>query len=162
MTTEIIESNDIIFEADVIVRKEPAIMCDLDGTLALKHDERTWYDASTCDRDEINKPVQSILFRFHNTHHIVFCSGRENKYRDPTLVFIKKCFPNFIEGHDFSLFMRETEDFRKDSIIKHEIYINDIKNEWDVLFVLDDRTQVVRMWRDALGLTCFQVAEGDF
>jgi hypothetical protein len=28
--------------------------------------------------------------------------------------------------------------------------------------VVDDRTQVVRMWRDELGLTCLQVADGDF
>ena len=155
-------NDDVIYENDVIVRKEPAIMCDLDGTLALKHDERTWYDASTCDRDNINLPVMQVIGYFHNHHHIVFCSGRENKYREPTVVFINKCFPDFIEGHDFSLFMREAEDNRKDSIVKHEIYQTCIKDKYDVLFVLDDRGQVVRMWRDALGLTCFQVAEGNF
>ena len=32
---------------------------------------------------------------------------------------------------------------------------------FDVKFVLDDRDQVVEMWRD-MGLPCFQVAPGDF
>ena len=141
---------------------QPAIICDLDGTLAIKHEGRTWFDASTCDRDSINMPVLEVLSAFHSTHHIIFCSGRENKDREPTLAFIKKCLPTLIENHDFSLFMRETEDFRKDSIIKHEIYQTCIKDRYEILFVLDDRTQVVRMWRDALGLTCFQVAEGNF
>ena len=142
--------------------KEPAIMCDLDGTLALKHEGRTWFDASTCDRDEINIPVLEVISAFYPTHHIIFCSGREDKDREPTLKFINKCFPTLIENHDFLLFMRETNDFRKDSIVKHEIYHRYIKDKYEILFVLDDRSQVVNMWRDALGLVCFQVAEGNF
>ena len=58
--------------------------------------------------------------------------------------------------------MRETQDNRKDSIVKHEIYTTCIKDRWDVLFVLDDRNQVVDMWRNTLNLPCLQVAEGDF
>ena len=140
----------------------PAIICDLDGTLALKHKDRTWFDASTCDKDDINYPIQDIVKRMAATHLIIFCSGRENKYREPTLEFIKKCFPDFIEKHSFYLYMRETNDFRKDSIVKHEIYQLCIKGKYDIHFVLDDRQQVVDMWRNALGLTTLQVAEGKF
>lgn len=154
--------NDTVYENDVIIRNEPAIMCDLDGTLALKHKGRTWYDASTCDRDLINMPILEICSAFAKTHHIVFCSGREDMYREETRVFLKKCFHDFIEGHDYSLFMRESGDYRKDSIVKHEIYLTSIVDRWDVLFVMDDRNQVVRMWRDSFGLTCLQVAEGNF
>ena len=35
-------------------------------------------------------------------------------------------------------------------------------SEYDVAGVLDDRDQVVKMWRNELGLTCLQVAEGNF
>ena len=59
------------------------------------------------------------------------------------------------------LLMRVTDDVRKDSIIKKEIYENNIKGKYNVSLVLDDRNQVVEMWRD-LGLTCFQVADGNF
>ena len=58
--------------------------------------------------------------------------------------------------------MRETADFRSDSIIKHEIYQLCIKGKYDVQFVLDDRQKVVDMWRNAIGLTTLQVAEGNF
>ena len=154
--------NDKVYEDNVIIRNEPAIICDLDGTLALKHEDRTWYDASTCDKDIINMPILEVCSAFARTHHIIFCSGRENRFREQTLVFLKKCFHDFVEGHDFSLFMRETQDNRKDSIVKHEIYMTCIKDMYDVLFVLDDRTQVVQMWRNSIGLTCLQVADGNF
>lgn len=149
-------------EDNIIIRNEPAIICDLDGTLAIKHSGRTWHDASSCDADTINMPVLEVCSAFARTHHIIFCSGRENRYREQTMTFLKKCFPSYIDKHDFSLFMRETQDNRKDSIVKHEIYTTCIKDRWDVLFVLDDRNQVVDMWRNTLNLTCLQVAEGDF
>jgi len=62
---------------------------------------------------------------------------------------------------DYTLFMRPDGDFRADNIVKQEIYDTHIKGKHDVLFVMDDRQQVVDMWRRN-GLTCFQVAEGNF
>jgi hypothetical protein len=57
--------------------------------------------------------------------------------------------------------MRKSGDLRKDSIVKQEIYEQFILNQYNTAFVLDDRDQVVRVWRD-LGLTCLQVVYGDF
>jgi hypothetical protein len=57
--------------------------------------------------------------------------------------------------------MREAGDHRPDWIVKKEIYNNLISKEFDVKLVFDDRQQVVDMWR-SIGLTCFQVAEGNF
>ena len=45
--------------------------------------------------------------------------------------------------------------------MKEEIYQQHIAGQYNVKFVLDDRQQVVDMWR-SLGLTVFQVDEGDF
>lgn len=59
------------------------------------------------------------------------------------------------------LYMRPEGDVRKDTEIKREIFDNYIRDKYRVLFVLDDRNSVVKMWRD-LGLKCLQVAEGDF
>ena len=59
------------------------------------------------------------------------------------------------------LYMRLPNDLRKDSIVKQEIYEMCIKDKYNVLFVLDDRDQVVNMWREQ-GLKCLQVAEGNF
>ena len=59
------------------------------------------------------------------------------------------------------LFMREYGDTRKDAVVKREIFETEVRDRWRIVGVFDDRQQVVRMWRD-LGLTVFQVAEGDF
>lgn len=42
-----------------------------------------------------------------------------------------------------------------------ELFDRHARDEYRVLVVLDDRKQVVDMWR-SLGLTCLQVAEGNF
>ena len=61
--------------------------------------------------------------------------------------------------------MRITGDGRNDTIVKKELYEENIKGNYEILFVLDDRNSekypVVGMWRE-LGLTCFQVADGNF
>lgn len=144
-----------------------AVLCDLDGTLALIHG-RSPYDASDCDiKDLPNIPViETILAHYNAGRKIIFCSGREDKYRPETIRFIEKyCrVTNDVEENaiiDYKLFMRKTDDFRKDAIIKEEIYQNQIEGKYNVLCVLDDRDQVVEFWR-AKGLTCFQVAPGNF
>jgi hypothetical protein len=57
--------------------------------------------------------------------------------------------------------MRPKNDYRKDSLIKEEIYVNNIKNKYNVIAVYDDRDQVVKKWRE-LGIKCFQVDYGNF
>ena len=130
-----------------------AIICDLDGTLALIRD-RNPYDASSCEKDLVNEPVRSILQTAGKA--IVFVSGREDKYQPQTLLWLEK------HGIKFDrLYMRKSGDLRKDSIVKQEIYEQLILSQYNIAFVLDDRDQVVRVWRD-LGLTCLQVDYGDF
>ena len=128
-----------------------AIICDLDGTLALLNG-RSPYDASTCENDILNSVVASLL----KDKLVLLVSGREDKYRKQTINFLDKHQINYEK-----LIMRETGDFRKDSIIKKEIFDTQIRGFYNIDFVLDDRNQVVEMWRQ-LGLICLQVAEGDF
>lgn len=131
---------------------DTVILCDLDGTISLLNG-RSPYDASNCDNDALNVPVADVLKHYK----VIFVSGRDEKYREPTLRFFKKHnISNYI-----ALYMRKENDMRKDSIIKEEIYNEYIKDKYNVLFVLEDRNQVVELWRK-LGLTCFQVAEGNF
>jgi hypothetical protein len=58
--------------------------------------------------------------------------------------------------------MRDTGDTRKDSVLKKELYEAHVKGHYFVNFVLDDRNQVVDIWRLELGLPCLQVNYGDF
>lgn len=149
-----------------------AILCDLDGTLALIHN-RDPYDASKCD--EVDLPnvsvIETVKAMWEKGYKIIFMSGRDSKYRPQTIRFIEKHCPWLdprasdypgSKTHGYSLYMRVEDDQRKDSVIKRELFDAHVAGKYNVLFVLDDRNQVVNLWRRELGLTCYQVAEGDF
>jgi hypothetical protein len=137
------------------------IVCDLDGTLAINDHGRDWYDAHDCDKDAVNIPVLTVLrWAVNDFRGVIFVSGREERFRTPTRKFLNRYLLD-----DYPLFMRNDADNRSDVTIKREIYEEHIKDKYDILFVLDDRNSdkcpVVDMWREQ-GLTCFQVANGDF
>jgi predicted kinase len=144
-----------------------AIICDLDGTLCI-HQNRSPFDYDKCDTDKLNKIVDGILFGYNEQHFntigkeptIIFLSGREDSCIEKTKKWLEK--HNWgVNNDNCLLMMRKTGDTRKDSIIKREIFDNEIFNKYHIDFVLDDRNQVVEMWRE-LGLTCLQVADGNF
>mgnify|MGYP003136180466 CR=1 FL=1 len=156
--------------------KKDIIICDLDGTLCnIDHrlhfvqvaqgERKDWNSFfSGAPNDTINEPVLEVLDRFRfasDEFEIIFCSGRPERCRADTVEWLKKNY--FIErrGHlHYKLYMRKDGDYRRDDIVKEEI-LNEHIDRNRVLFVLDDRDQVVDMWRRN-GLTCFQVAEGNF
>ena len=133
-----------------------AIVCDLDGTLALLNG-RDPYDASACENDILNEPVASLLRKYRALgYKVLLVSGREDVFREQT--------NNFLEKHDITyeqLIMRKKKDYRKDNIVKKQLYEENILNKYYVEFVLDDRDSVVEMWRN-IGLPCFQVNYGNF
>ena len=57
--------------------------------------------------------------------------------------------------------MRPEGDFRKDAVVKLELFDEHVREHFDVKGVVDDRDAVVAMWR-SLGLMCMQVAPGNF
>lgn len=143
-----------------------AVLCDLDGTLALLNG-RNPYDATDCDKDGINHPVLLTLQALQESRMIkkvLFMSGREDKYREPTMLFLAYCgfLPGAMERGQWSLHMRTTDDKRKDAVIKRELFDAHVHGKYNPVFVLDDRNQVVDFWRKELGLPCFQVNYGDF
>ena len=133
-----------------------AIICDLDGTLALL-DGRSPYDASSCLDDSLNEPVAHIVRTYAGIGvAVILMSGRESRFKRPTEQWLAKhSIPHK------ALHMRRSKDFRKDAVVKTELFDAHIRGQYEVLFVLDDRDQVVEMWR-AMGFTCLQVAPGDF
>ena len=83
-------------------------------------------------------------------------SGRSSEFRAHTERWLQANNIRYSELH-----MRAEGDQRKDSIVKRELFDAHVRGKWNVSFVLDDRQQVVDMWR-GLGLVCLQVAPGDF
>lgn len=145
-----------------IVGLPKAIIVDIDGTLAL-HVARGPYEASKCDTDAPNKPIVEMVKRFYQEgYHLLFVTGRDKQWHQLTRDWLL----NNIFGGDgvywrTGLYMRQDDDKRDDSVVKKEIYENQIKGKYNIFAVFDDRNRVVEMWRDQ-GLTCLQVAEGDF
>jgi predicted kinase len=135
--------------------KRSAIMCDLDGTLAIIGN-RSPYDASKCDKDLVCFPVIRTLKALMKLgYKVIFVSGREQKDEAPTRTFLNHSCEL---DNDFELFMRTTGDMRADEIIKKEIYDNNISDIYNVMCVFDDRPKVVRMWR-GIGLYVFDVGQ---
>ncbi len=141
-----------------------AVIIDLDGTLCI-HNGRSPFEYDKCDTDLVNRPVRKILSSIMYEWNvggiktnIIFLSGREDSCKEKTIKWLKETAGIDI---NFDLYMRKTGDSRKDCIVKREIFDAEIKDKYYVEFILDDRNQVVNMWR-SMGLTCLQVADGDF
>lgn len=135
-----------------------AIICDLDGTLAdIGH--RNPYNASTCEQDGFNYDIATILQRTVPMARIIFVSGRSEEFRPQTEAWLLRY--GLYKDAYYDLFMRQKDDKRKDWLVKFEILRDSIMPHFDPVMVLDDRDQVVAMWR-AQGLRCLQVADGNF
>ena len=143
---------EIVTEQIKHVKGVPTIViCDLDGTLAILNG-RNPYDATTCENDILNKAVASVI----KNKKVILLSGREDRYINQTR--------NFLEKHDIKylkLILKNTGDNRKDTIVKKELYNEHIKGKYNVEFVLEDRSQMVQMWRE-MGLQCWQVCDGNY
>lgn len=135
-----------------------AILVDVDGTLAWKGD-RDVYDATKAYMDTLNPAVAAAVQQFATSpleYMLIVLSGRQEKDRQVTEEWlVSNNVPYDV------LYMRETGDPRQDAIVKRELYETHIEGKYNVLFVLDDRQQVVDMWR-SLGLQCWQVQEGQY
>lgn len=137
--------------------KPRAVIVDIDGTLAIITD-RSPYSYLGVLKDKPNVPVIEVARALASAGHtLVIVSGRSELAREDTELWLARHLGAPFEGP----YMRSVGDDRKDEVIKRELYDREIRPRFDVLCVLDDRDQVVRMWR-AVGLVCLQVAPGDF
>ena len=138
------------------------ILVDLDGTLSLNNSGRSPFDGTRVFEDDVNWAVWDVVNKYweDESKQVIFLSGREGTEicRNETIRFLgEKCeFANPL------LFMRAEGDHRKDWLIKWELYETKVNPFYEVMFALDDRDQVVNMWRNGPKINCFQVAEGNF
>jgi len=140
-----------------------AIIADIDGTLADHKNIRGPHDLDKVDLDIPRQNIIDLVKMYHDSdnpyYEIIICSGREDHCREKTVQWLNK----YLGFSDYKLFMRKSGDMRKDSIIKKEIYLESIIPFYNIKLVVDDRTQIIRMLRDELGLDCVcQVDDGLF
>lgn len=137
--------------------KPIAAIIDLDGTLA-SIGNRSPYSAWNCDIvDSLNEPVANVVKLHYNAgYKIIFCSGRMEKDRAPTVRFIEKHLPKM----EYQLFLRKDGDQRQDAIIKEEIFNEHIKNKFWIKFAIDDRISICRLWFN-MGIKLFRYGDPD-
>ena len=136
------------------------ILVDIDGTVTDKGD-RSPFEWHKVGLDTPKWPVINLVKAMRSSGYvIVFFSGRDAVCRPETTNWLSKHLG--WPATDYELFMRPEQDNRKDSIVKAELFGQHIAGRYYVEFVVDDRQQVVDMWRRTLGLTCVQVDYGDF
>ena len=145
------------------------VIFDLDGTLALidkrrdistkddgKMDWNKFFDPGLIDLDLPNQTVIDMANMLHSQGYLIYIfSGRSDKTEDATKDWVDKHNVNYdlLQMRPQGLLYKPDNDLKQD-------WLNVIKKD-RVAMVFDDRNQVVDMWRQS-GLTCFQVADGDF
>lgn len=105
-----------------------------------------------------NEPIVELykVLWLSSRYELLLVSGRSEEYRKVTETWLTWNDIPFSR-----LIMRPLNDNRADHVVKQEI-LNGLLNEGKkIAFVVDDRKQVVDMWRRN-GITCLQCAEGDF
>lgn len=136
--------------------KPKAFLVDIDGTLAHMRDYRGPYDWQKVHLDDADESIVELVnYGISEEYTVIVMSGRDESCRDLTETWLDR----WVRWDD--LFMRPEKDMRPDNIIKAELFDKYVRDNFDVKFVLDDRDQVVQMWR-SMGLKCLQVAEGNF
>lgn len=140
----------------------PCIIVDIDGTLAdverRRHHLPDWpkFFADMRNDPPITPVIELVnALILSQRYDVVLASGRPEDYRADTEAWL--------DTHRVSwdaLYMRKAGDRRSDVIVKREM-LAEIRKQWNVSFVIDDRQSVVDMWRSE-GLVCLQAAPGDF
>lgn len=134
-----------------------AVLVDIDGTLA-RMVGRGPYDLDRVHEDEPVEHIVALVAALRRDHHVIFMSGREDTCREQTEAWLAQ----HVDRAEWEpLHMRAAGDRRRDSLVKADLFDTHVRDHYDVRLVLDDRNQVVHMWR-GMGLTCLQVADGNF
>lgn len=132
----------------------PAVIFDVDGTLALLGD-RGPFEWNRVGEDRLNEPVADLLHMFAASGYtILIFSGRDAVCRKQTEAWLKRYSITYSELH-----MRPKDDRRKDYAIKQEFY-DDCSQRYSIIYAVDDRPQVCRLWHK-LGICLLKVGDPD-
>lgn len=159
---------------------KPLYIFDLDGTLAdaehrihfIQGEKKDWraFFAACVDDTPIQKTLDTLHALRRGGAEIWIWTGRSDEVRPQTVEWLCKhgvygktsTLPWWPLAAPERIMMRKFGDFRPDTVLKRE-WLSELEPpEYNRLTaVFEDRASVVQMWRDA-GVTCFQVAPGEF
>lgn len=145
----------------------PTVIFDIDGTLADVRHRRAFLEQSPPDWKSFHAamgddtPNANIVLLYQTLWEsgrfdLILVSGRHESSRALTEQWL------IWNGMEFGrLLMRRDGDSRADHLIKEELLDQLLAEGRTIAFTVDDRQQVVDMWRRR-GLTCLQCDVGDF
>jgi len=161
--------------------KEKVIIFDINGTIAdcshrlplisgpCKKDWDKFH--SSCCNDTPIPALLELLGISLTAYKVILCTGRPSSSRNETVGWLNEQnigLNNVIENDPLSykyivhkLLMRKNGDYRPDWEIKEELLTENGYTPDNVLFMVDDRTRVVKYFR-SLGYTVLQCAQGDY
>lgn len=158
---------------------KPLYIFDLDGTLALINHRRHFVERergeqdwkgfyAACIHDLPNAPVLRVMESLRRFSDVWIFSGRSDEVRSQTVAWLVQntSFPSSSFDSAFGtediLTMRSNGDYTADDVLKRR-WLDAMLDEdrKRLVATFDDRDRVVQMWR-AAGVTCFQVAPGEF
>lgn len=160
------------------------IIFDLDGTLALNDHRKHWVTEQyslpefqkitgkkwkpnwekfedECEKDLPNEPIINLWndkVSLGMMDHLYIFSGRSKRVEKQTLEWLDKHLLCFVAKN---LRMRPIGDYKPDDELKEQWLNEELVKGNEIEMVFDDRQKVVDMWRRR-GITCLQVAQGDF
>lgn len=154
--------------------KRPLYIFDLDGTLA-DTQHRLHYLDNKKDPDRwrrfyrachLDSPISDTIKTFKTlsvTADIQIWTGRSDEVKEQTMDWLFWYVISVHRDHISSILkMRKEGDYTPDHILKKSwLESMSLEDRRRLVAVFEDRASVVQMWRDN-GVTCYQVAKGDF
>lgn len=149
----------------MIRRKPLAVIFDLDGTLCdcehrvhfmRERPKRREEFHSACLFDDVIEPTNALIDMAEQKGiKVILLSARPSRFKAQTEEWLSKN-----EIHYDQLILSGYPEL-SDPEFKLKMYRELIEPFYEVLFAVDDRDSVVRMWRET-GLTCFDIAGNHF
>lgn len=139
-----------------------AIIVDIDATLSFNTSGRPFYGkgcAEGIENDIPNTPVCNLVnAMFSDMYKVIIVTGREGTKE------IVDATEKWLSDNEIAydeIYFREEGDYTKGDECKKRIFEQNIKNKYNVQFVIDDSQKCVDMYRE-LGLICLQPNDGTF
>lgn len=127
------------------------ILCDIDGTVA-NNNHRQHFLEGKKDWDGFfselinDEPIVKIIEKINAYHdagkNIIFLTGRPEKYRYSTTLWLKENF-----DFEFKLLMRKNNDYRNKLEVKEEIFNENFLSN-DIEYIFDNDIDLIEMWNE--------------
>ena len=142
--------------------KKNCILVDMDATLCFNTTGRPFFGHGAAEAMKDDIPCMEICHLVNNyilddSVEVIILTGREDtpEIRKATEQWLKE----HLIGNVDKILMRPPHNNQKGQDCKLNIYKTFVEPKYNVLFVLEDSSKVVKMWRDN-GIVCLQVNDG--